>query len=240
MSGTRYVETDALAALRDELTRAAARRAAPRRPARRIAIAVAMIVGLLAATAGAAELTGFTTGVPVVDELVGIESTTTSPGEAPRADHRPGPGDATEPLAVRMGDGPYQTVAYLARDGSICIVSAERHRGGVRGSTGGCPPLEDVNRRVERRGAVWYGSSHGPERRTYELLVGGEVESVRPLGEGDWRVLMTSPWTPQARGARALRLVVVVDERDIDLPETGFPELELTDAGGSTRRAQTP
>jgi hypothetical protein len=211
-----------------------------------------MIAGLFAASAGAAELTGFTTGVPVVDELVGIESTTTSPGEAPRADHRPGPGDATEPLAVRMGDGTYQTVAYLARDGSICIVSAERHRGGVRGSTGGCPPIEDVNRRVERRGAVWYGFTRGPEQRIYELLVGGEVESLRALGAGDWRVLMSAPWTPQAPGARALRLVVVSDERDIDvggdgvqedeldLLETGFPRLELTDAAGRTRVAEAP
>jgi hypothetical protein len=153
---------------------------------------------------------------------------------------------------VRIGDETYQTVAYLARDGSICIASAERHRGGVRGSTGGCPPLQDVNRRVERRGAVWYGSSHGPEQRTYNLLVGGEVESVRPLGEGDWRVLMTPPWTPQAPDARALRLVVVSDERDIDvggdgvqedemhLLHTDYPRLELTDANGRTRVAQAP
>lgn len=252
MSTTRHVETDALATLRQELMRAAGRRRSTRRRTRRAAAAAAIVVGLLAATAGAAELTGFTTGVPVVDELVGIESKRPNPGEAPAADHRPGPGDATEPLAVRMGDGTYQTVAYLARDGSICIVSAERHRGGVRGSTGGCPPLENVNRGVERRGAVWYGSSHGPEQRTYQLLVGGEVESVRALGAGDWRVLMTPPWTPHAPGARALRLLVVSDEKDIDvggdglqedefhLLETGFPKLELTDAGGRRRLAQAP
>jgi hypothetical protein len=243
VSTTRYVETDALAALRDELTRAAGRRASKRRPGRRVAIAVAIVLGLLAAAAGAAELTGFSTGVPVVDELVGIESKVPSPGDAPRADHRPGPGDATEPLAAQIGDGTYQTVAYLARDGDICIASAQRHRGGVRGSFGGCPPLEDVNRRVERRGAVWYGGSYGPEQRTYQLLVGGEVESVRALGAGDWRILMTPPWTPQAPGARPLRLVVVSDEKDLDesdLLETGFPRLELTDSNGRTRLAQPP
>jgi hypothetical protein len=134
-------------------------------------------------------------------------------------------------------------VAYLARDGDICIASAQRHRGGVRGSFGGCPPLEDVNRRVERRGVVWYGGSYGPEQRTYQLLVGGEVESVRALGAGDWRILMTPPWTPQAPGARPLRLVVVSDEKDLDesdLLETGFPRLELTDSNGRTRLAQPP
>jgi hypothetical protein len=243
MSATRHVETDALAGLREELMQAAGRRASRRRPARRAAIAVAIVVGLLAATAATAALTNLTTGVSVVDELVGIEKLPT---------HRPGPGDASEPLAVTMGDGTYQVVAYLARDGGVCIVSAERHRGGVRGGFGGCPPLEDVNRRVERRGAVWFGSSHGPEQRTYQLIVAGEVESVRPLGEGDWKVPMTPPWTPEAPGARALRLVVVIDDADIDVGgdgvqegelhrlQTGFPKLELTYADGSKRIAQAP
>jgi hypothetical protein len=236
MSATRHVEADALVGLREELMRAAGRSARRRRPARRAAIVVAVVVGLLAATAATAALTDFTTGVPVVDELVGIER----PGN-----HRPGPGDASEPLAVKMGDGTYRVVAYLARDGGVCIVSAERHRGGVRGGFGGCPPLEDVIRQVERRGAAWFGSSHGPDQRTYQLLVAGEAESVRPLGEGDWRALITPPWTPEAPGARALRLVVVIDERDMQedefqLRQTGFPKLELIYADGRTRIAETP
>jgi hypothetical protein len=252
MSTTRHVETDALASLREELIRAAGRRRSSRRRTRRAAAAVAIVVGVLAATAGAAELTGFTTGVPAVDELVGIESKTPAPGEAPAADHRPGPGDASEPLAVQMGDGTYQTVAYLARDGGVCIVSAERHRGGVRGGFGGCPPLEDVNRRVARRGGVWQGSSHGPDQRTNQFLVDGNVSAIRPLGEGDWKVLMTAPWTPQAPDARALRLAVVIDESDIGNPDDGFqpgelppeaynqPTLKLTYADGHSRVLRGP
>jgi hypothetical protein len=248
-AATRHIEGDALAGLREELIRAAGRPSPSRRRARRAAIVAAIVVGLLAATAGAAELVGFSTGVPVVDELVGIESGVPNPGNA-GADHRPGPGDATEPLPVKIGDGTYQTVAYLARDGSICIASAERHRGGVRGSTGGCPPMEDVNRRVERRGAIWYGFSQGPDQRTYNLLVAGDVDSVRALGEGDWKVVMTSRWTPEAPGARPLRLVVAIDDEDIDvggdglqpgelgLLDTGFPRLELTYADGTTRVAE--
>jgi hypothetical protein len=240
MTATRYVETDALAGLREELMRAAGRSARRRRPARRAAIAVAIVVGLLAATAGAAELTGFTTGVPVVDELVGIES-------GPGGHLRPGPGDASEALSVPIGDGVYKTVAYLARDGGVCIVSAERHRGGVRGGFGGCPPLEYVNRRVERRGAVWQGSSHGLDSRTNQFLVDGDVKTIRPLGEGDWKVLMTPPWTPHAPNARPLRLAVVIDDADIGNPEDGLqmdelpreaynqPTLKLTYSDGHTR-----
>jgi hypothetical protein len=63
---------------------------------------------------------------------------------------------------------------------------------------------------------------------------------------------MTPPWTPQAPGARALRLVVAIDERDIDvgrdgvqddelrLLDTPFPKLELTYADGSSRIARAP
>ena len=225
-----HVERDALGALRAELVMAAGRRSAKHRATRRRAIVLAVAALLLAATAAGAALTHFSTGVPAVDELLDIDV---------RGPHRPGPGSASEALPVRIGDGTYQTVAYLARDGSVCIASAERHRGSVRGSFGGCPPLEDVNRRVERRGMVWYGSSHGPDQRTYQLIVAGEVKSVRPLGEGDWKVLMTRPWTPLAPGARPLRLVVVIDDRDIDvggdgvqddeihLLDTPFPKLEL-------------
>ena len=225
------VERDALGALRAELVRAAGRRAAQRRSRRRKAVVVAVAGLLLAATAATAALTDFSTGVPPVDELIGIDM--------PR-NHHPRPGDATKPLSVPIGDGVYETVAYLARDGSVCIVEAERHRGGVRGSFGGCPPLEDVVRRVERRGGMWGGSSHGLDERTYKLLVSGEVAAIRPLGRGDWKVLMTPPWTPRAPEARPLRLVAVIDDEDLeleggDLPREAFPRLELIYRDGRTR-----
>jgi hypothetical protein len=205
---------------------------ARRRPARRAAIVAAVVIGLLAATAATAALTNFTTGVPVVDELAGIES-------GPSVELRPGPGDASEALSVPIGDGVYKTVAYLARDGGVCIVSAERHRGGVRGSFGGCPPLGSIYRQIERKGASWHGSSHGADSRIYELLVAGEVNEIRPLGKGDWRILMTPPWTPEAPGARPLRLAVAIDDEDIDLDSDhgAFPRLELVYADGTTRVA---
>lgn len=234
MSAIRHVETDALAALRAELTMAAGGRIKRRRARHRVAMIAALIALLLAATAATAALTDVSTGVPAVDELLDVDVP---------AVHHPGPGDATKALPVRIGDGTYQTVAYLARDGSVCVVSAERHRGGVRGGFGGCPPLEDVNRRIERRGAVWFGLSHGPEQRTYQLIVGGDVESIRALEKGDWTIRMTPPWTPQTRDARPLRLAVAIDDRDLpelDSLRTPFPKLELRYADGGTRVVQAP
>lgn len=235
MSATRHVETDALAGLREELMRAAQRRASRRRPAWRALVIAALVGALLAATAATAALTDFSTGVPVVDELMGIES-------GPDEHLRPSPGDASRALLVPMGDGVYRTVAYLARDDGVCVVSAERHRGGVRGGFGGCPPLGDVYRQIERRGASWHGSSGGPDSRTYELLVAGEVSEIRPLGHGDRRILMTPPWRPEAPGARPLRLAVAIDEEDIDfdIDRGAFPRLRLVYADGTTRVARFP
>jgi hypothetical protein len=229
-TATRHIETDALAGLREELMRAAGRRAGRRRPARRAIIVVAIIVGLLAASAGAAELTGFTTGVPAVDELLDREapSQDPTPGGVPRLDLRPGPGPASEPLSVPEGDHTVATVAYLTRDGNICTASADRHRGGVRGSYGGCSGTVDyVTRRVKRQGGVWAGSALGLEQRTNTFLLDGDLESVQVRGQGDWTVRMTPPWTPQAPDARPFRLVVVIDDADIGNPDDGGQPGEL-------------
>jgi hypothetical protein len=251
---TTHVDHDALAALRAELTMAAARRIRRRRVRRRTAVIAAVIGLLLAATAAAASLTKFSTGVKVVDELVGIEAGL--PNDPRRIDIRPGPGRGTEPLSVPMGDGTYQTVAYLSRDGNICIASAERHRKSVRGTSGGClGSLDGVGRRVARWGAVWGGFSLGLDERTFNIVVAGTVRSVRPLPDGDWRVLMSRPWTPKAEGARSLRLVVAIDERDYGNPDDGFqmdeihaippeasgpPSVRLTYRDGHTRVARDP
>jgi hypothetical protein len=253
---TTHVDHDALGALRAELTMAAGRRIRRRRSRRRTAAIAALIALLLAATAATAGLTNFSTGVPVVDELVGIENGLPSPPGAPaRADLRPGPGRGTDPLLVPIGDGTYKTIAYLSRDGGVCIASAERHRGGVRGTSGGCLPVESVNRRVARWGAVWGAFTIGLDERTFNVLVSGAVRSVRPLGDGDWRVLMTKPWTPKAEHGRPLRLVVLIDERDYGNPDDGFqmdemdaiprsalgiPTVRLTYRDGHTRVARDP
>jgi hypothetical protein len=239
-TATRHIETDPLAALREELLSAAGRRTRSRRRIRRAVVVAALAAGLLAATAATAAIGGFSTGVPAVDDLIGVEG-------GPRGLVGLPAGSASEPLAVKMGDGTYQMVAYLTQSGDICVVFAERHRGGVRGGGGGCPPVEDVSRQVERRGAAWQGSSHGLDQRTNQYLVDGEVETISPQGDGDWKVLMTPPWTPDAPGARPLRLAVVIDDADLPGGEDGLqpgelpveaydePVMELTYSDGSAR-----
>jgi hypothetical protein len=238
---TTHVEHDALGTLRAELTMAAGRRIRRRRARRQTVLIAALIALLLAATAATAALTKFSTGVPAVDELLDVE-------------HHPGGGpiSASRRLIVPEGDHRTNVVAYLTNRGSVCVTTADFHRGGARGSFGGCPPLDDVNRKVERRGAEWFGSAYGADERTYQLLVSGDVEEIRPLGPGDWRVLMTPSWTPHASGARPLRLAVAIDDENVDvggdglqpdefrLLERHLPRLELVYRNGRTRVARFP
>jgi hypothetical protein len=54
---------------------------------------------------------------------------------------------------------------------------------------------------------------------------------------------MTPPWTPHASGARPLRLVVAIDEKDLpedDLHRVAFPRLELHYGNGTTRVVRFP
>jgi hypothetical protein len=241
----RHVESDALEALRAELVGAARRRVTRRRRRRRGLAVAAAAVGLLAAAAGAGALNELSTGVPVVDELLEVE--------APSLMDEPA-GDATERLPVPTNDGTAQSVAYLRHAGTICQVEAERHpriEGSVRGGGGGCLPAADMARLLDRHGVRWAGSSHGPERRIFHGFADGDVESIRVLGQAAGaEVRMTKPWIPRIEGGEALRLFVVIDERDIDvgddgvqpgeLPVSRLPPVELTYAGGRTQRIEAP
>lgn len=245
---TRHLESDPLDALRLELVGAARRQVARRRKRRRNATIGAALLALLAVAAGASALNEFSTGVPVVDELLEVEGGSLV-GE-------PGPGGATEPLPVPTNDGTAQALAYLSKDGTVCHIEAERHpriEGSVRGGGGGCWLAADLARRLDRNGVVWSGSSHGPERRTYNGYADGEVESIRVVGEAAGaNVRMTKPWTPRTEGGEALRFFVVVDERDIDVGDDGvqideidlistpIPAIEVTYADGRTEKIEAP
>jgi hypothetical protein len=233
---TTHVDHDALAALRGELTMAAGRRIRRRRSRRRTIAIAALIALLLAATAATAGLTNFSTGVPAVDELLDVEG---HPGG--------GPISASWRLIVPEGDHRTNVVAYLTNRGAVCITTADFHRGGARGSFGGCPSLRDVNRRVERHAGMWFSGAIGVDERTWNLLVDGSVRSIRTTARGDWSFAMTPPWTPRAGEGRPLRLVVAIDRSNLDVGDDGAqmdefprlayrqPNLRLIDRNGRTR-----
>ena len=56
----------------------------------------------------------------------------------------------------------------------------------------------------------------------------GSVESIRVANRGgDWLGKMSPPWTPPVQGARPLRLLVVIDDQDIDVGGDGVQDSEL-------------
>jgi hypothetical protein len=128
---------------------------------------------------------------------------------------------------VHIGDGSYQMVAYLTQGGQVRIAFAEPHRGGVRGGGAGGWTAADLARRLQRRGPDLHGSTHGPEQRVFYGYADGAVRSVRVKGEGNWTVKMSEPWTPEVAGARPLRLLVVIDDRDIDVGDDGVQTDEM-------------
>jgi hypothetical protein len=217
-----HVERDALEALRAELVAAAGRGIVRRRRRRRTTSVVAAALALLALAAGAAAVVNLSTGVSAIDELLNVENGYSGPGGLPA-------GRGAEPVEVRMGDGVYQFVAYLNRRGEVVTAYAERHRGGVRGGgSGGGPRAADLARTLERRGTVLHGSSHGPEQRVWWGYADGSVESVRVRARaGDWTVKMSRPWRPPAPSGRPLRLLVVIDETDMDVGGDGVQDDEM-------------
>ena len=216
-----------LAAIRAQLVEAARGRIVRRRRRRRASALVAIVLLLVAAGAAASELTGFSTGVPAVDELLDIES-----GHVPGGlELRPGAGGASDPLPAPelTGGKGGNALAYLSRAGLVCSASAEDIGDrGVRGGFGGCYEPAQLARRLELRGVVLTGMSGGPDSRTYTGHAAGDVVAVRlllPGGPVDAR--LTGPWTPRAPGGKPQRFFVAVDARDVDVGGDGVQEDEI-------------
>ena len=220
---------DPLARIRAELVGAAGRRIRRRRARRRVLVAAAALALGVGGSALAASVADFSTGVPVIDELL--------TDQPPRSgvDVRPGPGGASEPLLLpNSGDGrDAAAVAYVNRDGQICKAQGDVRRsdGAPRGSDGGgdCRAPADLARRLDARPAICCGLMAGPARRVYDGLAAGNVAALRLKLESGRTLTarLTPPWTPEVPGAEPLRVFVAIDEADIDVGNDGVQPDEL-------------
>lgn len=222
---------DPLAAIHDQLVGAAARRIARRRRRRRAAVVGVLLLLLVAAGAAAGGLTGSSTGVPVIDKLLDVESGDHGGGP----DWRPGPGGASQPLPAPGLAGPKGVaLAYLSRDGRICSAAAEDIGArGVRGSFGRCYEPADLARRLSRRGVVCCAFAMGPDRREYSGYADGEVTAVHLLvRNGRVPARLTPAWTPKAPGAEPQRFFVAADERDFGVDDDGVQPEDMAGVPG--------
>jgi hypothetical protein len=92
-----------------------------------------------------------------------------------------------------------------------------------------------------------------PEQRVWWGYADGSVELVRVSARaGEWKVKLSPPWRPPATDARPLRLLIVIDEKDIDVGADGvqmdeielisapMPQLEVRLAGGEVKKVLPP
>jgi hypothetical protein len=221
-TGTAERSKDALDRIRRELVAAAARRNKRRRRRRLLAVAALPIVTLVAG-AGAVAIVQFSTGVPAIDRLLANE--TPGPGTI---DLRPGPGGASEPLPLpNSPDGrDAAAVAYVSRDGHVCIARGDvrRRDNAARGSSGGsCYPPAELARMLSTGTVVCCALAASPERRVYDGFAAGNVAALRFQVEGSppFEARLTPPWTPDAPGAEPLRLFVAINETDIGVGGDG-------------------
>jgi hypothetical protein len=214
---------DPLARIRNELVAAAARANRRRIRRRRVLALVVLPAVLIVASAGAAAVGDFPTGVGVIDRLLETEGQGND-----GIDRQPGPLNTSEPIRLpNAPDGAGATaIAYLSRDGRVCQAEADvrRRDGAARGTSGGpCFEPDTLARILTKKRATLVGSSHGADFRIYEGFAAGDVVAVRFHMEDGATVdaKLTPPWTPDAHGAEPLRLFVAIDERDIDVGEDG-------------------
>lgn len=242
---------DPLRRIRHELVAAAARANRRRLRKQRVLVFAVLPVLLLTASAGAAAVGGFTTGVAAIDRLLETEGQGNDGIDPPQ-----GAISASDPL--RLPDAADGTgageVAYVSRDGRVCKAQGDFRRGdnAPRGTSGGgCYAPSNLASTLSKRTAICCESSNSTDRRIYDGFAAGEVVALRFHME-DGATLdakLTPEWTPEAPGAEPLRLFVAVDERDIDVGANGAVqpdelnlryrvEAELRD--GRTVQIQTP
>jgi hypothetical protein len=233
------VATDPLGAIRVELVNAARRRAAARHRRRRMATVAATTVGTLAMATGASALIGGSTGVPAIDDFLGLveSSTQTSSTQADRAFPRvtPRPGTATMPLYAVNG---VVAVAYVSKDGDICTAISKPHGEGAGEAREGfgCMAPDALSR--DLAGDVAFVSH---VRAMDHLVVMGfarpEVERLDLVRAGGvFTVELGEPWTPQADGGPETRPFVAVG-KDGGVEAVGDPRgysIEARMEGGGT------
>lgn len=226
--------------LEQEEARAKPRLVRLSRPAALIGVLLTLALG-----GGAVAVQSNGTGVPVLDELLrslpGPEGTPDggagqgNQGDPPpeRPDLRPGPGEASQPLKVPLDESGSQgqAVAYLTHNGEVCeALTAPRQEGDdvLRGSVGGCAPVDYLAERLDRSGVECCGVTGGANSQIVTGFAHRDVVAIRLYGPGGpVEAGLTEPWTPAATGAEPLRFFLAVVKRQADVGEDGVQPNEL-------------
>lgn len=227
------IETDALGAIRLELIGAARRRAAARRRRRQMVATVATGLTMLVAVTGVSAVSGFSTGVPVIDNVLSQEHGEQRaaplkediPAGPPGTDVRPAPGSTSDALDLRWPDGSAgaKGLAYLSMGGDVCFVRAGKPgRGGANEARGrtGCLAPQLIAERLSDQWAFVAGVIVG-NPTIVSGYAASDVEAIEITGPGGpLDVQLTRLWTPNTLDAETMRVFAAT--ADVDLGEDGI------------------
>lgn len=223
------IETDALGAIRLELIGAARRRAAARRRRRQLAATVATGLTMLVAVTGVSAVSGFSTGIPVIDKVLSQEHGEQRaaplkediPAGPPGTDVRPAPGSTSDALDLRWPDGSAgaKGLAYLSMGGDVCFVRAGKPgRGGATEARGrsGCMAPESIGERLTDQPAFVAGVVVG-NPTTVSGYAAPDVEAIEITGPGGpLDVQLTRLWTPNTLDGVTMRVFAATGDMDLN------------------------
>lgn len=220
------IETDALGAIRLELIGAARRRAAARRRRRQMVATVATGLTMLVAVTGVSAVSGFSTGVPVIDNVLGHqhgEQEVAGPqgGEflaaPPGVDLRPAPGGTSEALDLPWPDGSLgaKGVGFLSMTGEVCVaLASDPHRHAVaraRAKTGCTSPDAIADKLTDQPAFITHVTVGDPT-----IVIGYAAEDVQAVHvdgpSGTFESQLTKLWTPNTPEAETMRIFAAVGD----------------------------
>ena len=224
-------DIDPRLAIRTDLVAAGRRRIAARRRRRGATLAAVVVTGLLGTAAATAMIEDYSTGVPVLDQVLAISAERQPPAPStnldgeivgpPPFDVRPGPGGASPPLELPWGpDGSQGTgigVAYVNRSNHICFVLVGPERRADRGGYG-CTAAHIVTDWLDAAPAtITTGGGVDRDLSGVKGFARADVVALRFDGpDGPVEAILGEPWKPGAADARPMRPFVALFRLDTE------------------------
>jgi len=168
------------------------RRATPRRPRRRVLLAAAALLAILVVAGSAIALSGGSTGIQAIDDILDRTSRPHEPGQ-PETGVQPVPGSISAPLHFDLDGEPRIAVGFQSRrQGMICSAlasSEERRYGGV-----GCLSARLLRDALSERPVHAFAGGGGP-RPVLQGFARADVVGVAL--ENGRRIELSEPWEPE-------------------------------------------
>ena len=177
--------------------------------ARRVLVLAAVLVGVLAIAASAIAISGATTGIHALDEL--LNRVSQPPGGS--ATHRrrlrvsPVAGSISEPLSFERNGITYTAIGFRSRDGMICAALADQGAPTPQASRGvGCLRAQLLRRALKDVPAHVFAGGGGPHLLAVQGLARADVIRISFAdGRSGSSIGLSRPWKPKPWGGAPIR-----------------------------------